>query len=469
MHIFSQQSNLPKEIINIALDELTNDPTFFTGSYMIRNCQNLHREAIAKLVNLFRRAVQENAKVPTYGVVLILQRQILQSDNVAELETVLRRSMRNKEKFESLISRTIDVFLRNKNIPINILKLFVQLLKPTQGGESISSQAAIAFQNQSHLSAEVIQDLREIFNDHPWETISALIGRVTLLNEALPFVMKQITLGVVSAKYVNITIKSLQGQSDLSEDIMTWLIRNIPKSRWKTRFLISQLISQQKYLSDEVVSTCLEPDNLDRIIHRRPEFIRPFLTRIEMHGENIPTEAVIALGEHDLDVESINRLVALLAVKPASKLAASKSRAAATVLVKQNQLSTETILTLFEIINQSKDEYLLWKLWWDQSIELFYSHLETICNLGEKFILDFVIQRLLRGSKNGISSPAWIDGETISFYRPDGKLVSLRLRDQHCFRTKFRKAQIRAGFPEWARIPLSRTTWSLRNVAMSCR
>lgn len=449
-NIFGKRLSLPKEIINVALDLLANDSTFSKGKDILKNCRTLHHEAIAKLLDLFRKAGSENVAaldhVPVSSismksilqkhksVAFMLRRQILQPDDVKALKTTLQQSMPNKGQFIYLLGMTTLMFSHNVNTPQNILKLLVHLLKPTQIGNDLFTLAQFIFQCQSHLSAEVIQELRDIFNHHPWEIISVLSGRVNLLCEAVPFVKKQITLGVVNAGHVRIAISSLLGQSDLSDDIMTWLLRNLSADSRK----VVELISQQRYLSKEFISACFKPGVLGSIVYNRQEFIEPFLTRMERGEDDMVTNAAHAWGSYNLGAESISRLVALLAVKPPSELAARKSQAAAMILAQQDQLPVVIIPTLFQIANE--DISLLFCLWDNQPTALFYTHLEIICNVTEIFILGSILSGILIGYINESNSLIWIDGGTISFYLSDGEISSLRLKDERRFRTKFREA-----------------------------
>lgn len=217
----------------------------------------------------------------------------------------------------------------------------------------------------------------------------------------MPFVKKQITLGaVLNAAHVRIAIQSLHGQSDLSDDIMTWLLRNLSGNILG----VEKLISQQRYLGDKFISACLKPEVLGNIEYSQQEFIKPLLTRIKRGKDDIVTKAANAWGSYNLGAESISRLVDLLAVKPPSELAACKSRAAARILAKQNQLPTKIIPTLFQIINQNPDERLLYLLWRNQSTKAFYTHLKTICNLKGTFILEFILGKLITGYINENSS-----------------------------------------------------------------
>ncbi len=153
---------------------------------------------------------------------------------------------------------------------------------------------------------------------------------------------------------------------------MTWLLRNLSEYPWG----IGKLFSQQRYLSDEIVSACLKPEVLGEIVYSRQEFIRPLLTRIEASEDSITTiKAAIALQYRNLSAESISRLVVLLAVKPASELAACKSRAAAIILAQQDQLPMRIMsANIFQIINQNKDESLLSHLLDNQPKELLHTH-----------------------------------------------------------------------------------------------
>lgn len=171
-NIIGEQLNPPKEIIGVALDLLTNDPTFSKGEDIIKSCRTLHREAIAKLLDLFRKAASENVAAlenmavasismksilrKHITVASILQRQTLQLDDVAVLETALRQSMLNKGQFVYLLAMTLMVFSKNLNIPENILKLLVELLKPTHIEQNLFMVAQVVFQRQSRLSAEFI-------------------------------------------------------------------------------------------------------------------------------------------------------------------------------------------------------------------------------------------------------------------------------------------------------------------------
>lgn len=222
--------------------------------------------------------------------------------------------------------------------------------------------------------------------------------------------------------------------------------------------------TEVSHLSDDIVSACLEPEVLGQILYSRQEFIRPLLSMIKTGENGIMIKAAIGLGHRNLGAESISRLVALLAVNPASELAECKSRVAARILAQQDQLPMKIISTLFQIISQNRDKSLLYHLRTNQSTELFYTHLETTCNLGGTFILEFLLSSLFVGFRNDNISPVWIDGETISSYIFNGEIGSLHLKDELSFRAKFREAQRIADFPEWACISLENITRSLRNV-----
>lgn len=51
---------------------------------------------------------------------------------------------------------TLMVFSKNLNVPENILKLLVELLKPTHIEQNLFMVAQVVFQRQSRLSAEFI-------------------------------------------------------------------------------------------------------------------------------------------------------------------------------------------------------------------------------------------------------------------------------------------------------------------------
>lgn len=165
-NIFGEQLNSPKEIIGVALDLLTNDPTSSKSEDIMKSCRTLHREAIAKLLDLFRKTALENMAVASISmgsilqkhitVAPILQRQTLQPDDVEVLETALQQSIPNKGQFVYLLAMTLMIIFKNLKIPENIIKLLVELLKPTHIEQNLFMVAQVVFQRQSHLSAEFI-------------------------------------------------------------------------------------------------------------------------------------------------------------------------------------------------------------------------------------------------------------------------------------------------------------------------
>ncbi|KAI1118006.1 hypothetical protein F5Y14DRAFT_295194 [Nemania sp. NC0429] len=453
--IFGGQSKLPPRILDLALTRFIAEPANPLFRKTIEEHRDLNDEAVDKLLGLFEEAVG-GAEVPGDFVVLVLSRRHntrpLHSRGVATLSKVLRSSMdtkhetnspsRGEEHFTDLIKAVLEVLdVGPRNLPIDMQRSLVHLLLHKDG--DISGKAGKLLRGLADLPKEIVEKLREVFQNHQWQALSAIEGQISLEGEMLKFVAEHLTdeNEAVRSK----AIKSLRGQSGLPEDIMIKLARSLPKDKGD----ISDIVSHQKNLQDCVVEAFNDAFNKYGIwgterIYGRSEFV-PFLLK-EIKGQRGHSAGSALDLVTNLDDKSIKTL---------ETMAFTGSPIAARVLCKRPGIPIQTTLSLHDAY-LSENGLPARYLWRNRPATEFYINLETILNSnnGESITQKFIKDAILNGGPEDYPI-AYIDGYNITFHDAYGEQQHVPLEHVADFRERYRRIQNAIGIPEWARVSQS--------------
>ncbi|OTB01310.1 hypothetical protein M426DRAFT_266404 [Hypoxylon sp. CI-4A] len=487
--ILSFQQKKPQEIIDLAINLLTRDPMSSIGSRVLCSYKTLSHESIDKLLNLYEKAMRNEAEVPN-GLIFrsVLRYQVLSPKHVAILETTLQQGMDFLEKVYHDPEGVGDSEARNhityliweiyyilggiRNLKTKILTLVIHSFQYKD--KDVSFLAGNILENQLYLHGDVIEKLRDKFTVYPWETIGALKGRITCLSEAFVFAMDQLINRTLDTDQAIAVINSLEGQSDLPDEVIFALVKYlVPESR--TYDALETLLSRQTQLSDAVANEFIRKDSsLERYyyprgaIYRRQELIRIVTNMIEKKSSPIILQHIRSIYGNlrkpvHVDSESLDRLGGLLN----SKSDAVQFSAVTRMLANTSKLPTGILLCLNDIAYRDNDQDLMKKIWDSRQIEEFCNNVEKMS--GEPTMLSRTLQTILQSQMFHGYRTSFINGGIISFELPDGELGSVQLANELEFRKAYRKAQEMIGIPGWACIQLSSSVGRRSNRKRSNR
>lgn len=457
--ILSTQATLPKETIDSAIEKLFDRRSFgilhrssgwyylFQRSVILR--QDLHAEAIAKVWEYLENAALRNVKIPDSILLEVCRTHLLQPDHAERLgNLLLRNGCTELEDF------AIKVLGQQPSLPINVLKIFVELLRRENSGLFGAAQKIL--QKQPNLHGDIIDELRELFRNAKHKVVAVLKERLGLPDKASQWLMAQITEGQDAVIRSSQVVDYLLGGSDLPHYLVNSLPELIKKGVSFT--LVAELLDQQRKLSNMVVDSLVELIPSDNAFTEMPKVINqafadPLIKILEHTRSEIKAGNATSMLRHaDLDQDSIQRLRSLLNAKPTIELAIFKSWMAFDCLLKQINLDREIILDLHKYIRKQNShkgemEHHVALLWMHRRIEQFCANLA----LFDASFIHHSLRVLLRRTVEDLA-PAYIDGKTLYFYAADGKLTEQRLEDEQAFRENLREAQRMLKIPEWARI-----------------
>ena len=453
--ILSTQPTLPKETIDSAIEKLFDRRSFsslrhwyslYPSSVILR--QDLHAEAIAKVWEYLENAALRNVEIPDEVLLRVSRTHLLEPDHAERLgNLLLRNGCTELEDF------AIKVLGRQPSLPMNVLKIFVELLR--RENSALFRAAQKILQKQPDLHRHIIDELRELFENDKHKVVAVLKECLGLPDKASQWLMAQITEGQDAAIRSSQVVNYLLGESDLPHYLVNSLLELIKKGFSFT--LVAELLGQQRKLSNKVVDSLVELIPSDYVFTKRPNvinqqaFTNPLIKVLEQARNKIKAgNAAWMLWHADLDQNSIQRLRSLLNAKPTTELAIYKSRMAFICLRKQIKLDRETILDFQNYIRTQNSNKI------ETQINVRYvwahRHIEQFCANLAFFDASFIyhsLRVLLRRTVEDLA-PAYIDGKTLYFYAADGKLTEQRLEDEQAFRENFREAQRMLKIPEWA-------------------
>ena len=451
--ILGTQATLPKETIDSAIEKLSDRRSFgslrrwyclYPSSVFLR--QDLHAEAIAKVWEYLENAA---LRIPDDIFLRVSRTHLLQPDHAERLgNLLLRNGCTELEDF------AIKVLGQQPSLPINVLKIFVELLRRENSGLFGAAQKIL--QKQPDLHRDIIDELRELFRNDKHKVVAVLKERLGLPDKAFQWLMAQITEGQDAVIRSSQVVDYLLGGSDLPHYLVNSLPELIKKGVSFT--LVAELLDQQRKLSNKVVDSLGELIPSDNAFTEMPKVINqafadPLIKILEHTRSEIKAgNAASMLGHADLDQDSIQRLRSLLNAKPTTELAIGKSRMAFSCLRKQINLDREIFLDLHKYIR--KQNYYEGEMADDVALLWRHRRIEPLCANLAFFDASFIhhsLKGFLRQTVEDLA-PAYIDGKTLFFYAADGKLTEQRLEDEQAFRKIFRKAQRMLNIPEWARI-----------------
>ena len=449
--ILSTQATLPKETIDSAIEKLFDRMSFgslrhwyylYPSSVILR--QDLHAEAIAKVWEYLEDAALRNVKIPDKILLRVSRTHLLQPDHADRLgNLLLRNGCTELEDF------AIKVLGQQPSLPTNTLKSIVELLRDEHSEFFRPAQQIL--QKQPDLHRDIIDELRELFDNDKHKVVAVLKERLGLPDKSSQWLMAQITEGQDPAIRFSQVVDYLLGESDIPHHLVNSLPELVKKGASFT--LVVKLLGQQKKLSNKVVDSLAELILSDDAFTEIPEvlnqqaFADPLIKVLEQAKSKIKAgNAAWVLAHADLDQNSIQRLRSLLIAKPTTELAIDKLRIALFGQFKQ------IILDLYNYIRKQNSyrggmALHVASLSTHRCIEQFCTNLAVA---NDSFI-HHSLEEFLRRTVEDLA-PAYIDGKILYFYAADGKLTEQRLEDEQAFRKKFRKAQRMLNIPEWAQI-----------------
>ena len=462
--ILSTQATLPKETIDSAIEKLF-DPAikklfdrrsfrslghwyylYYPSSVILR--QDLHAEAIAKVWEYLENAALRNVKIPDKILLRVSRTHLLQPDHAERLGNLLLRN-----GCTELEDSAIKVLEQQPSLPMNVLEIFVELLR--RENSRLFRAAQKILQKQPDLHRHIIDELRELFENDKHKVVAVLKERLGLPDEASQWLRAQITEGQDAAIRSSQVVDYLLGESDLPHYLVNSLPELIKKGVSFT--LVAELLGQQRKLSNKVVDSLVELIPSDNAFTGMPEVInqQAFAGQLikvleQAISKTKAGKAASMLGHADLDQDSIQRLRSLLNAKPTTELAINKSWIAFKCLRKQIKLDRETILDLHNYIctqnfYEGVTQFIVRGVWEHRHIEQFCANLA----LFDASFIHHSLEGFLHRTVEDLA-PAYIDGKTLYFYAADGKLTEQRLEDEQAFRENFREAQRMLRIPKWA-------------------
>ncbi|KAH7399705.1 hypothetical protein BKA64DRAFT_670243 [Cadophora sp. MPI-SDFR-AT-0126] len=463
--VLVKQSKLSREVVNRSIDSLDRFDYLWREAYnILENQQNLHVEAVHRILHWFKVAVYMEGIVPRSRTASILSKQYLHAEAVQQLGTWLQESINQegkarlghirtdpepgtKQHWTAMKRRIADALGQQRDLPSDISKIFAQSLQ--DGDREFRNLSIRMLQQQSTLAPEVVEQLGISLKTHPLETVQALDRRLDLVDGAVPWVMKQINNGFTYGT----TLASLEGQFELSSDVIKNLLSLLESSKVSPYAVGSVL--HQKPLDEEAIMRLVQRVKDDKssdgdglALRNRPAAVEPLIKILEdpMNG-SVAKKAGYALEWmkelKDLDIDRLRRLLdpESLSTEPAAK-----------VLCQQSKLSRDAMRDLHNIINKYQDKSA-WAsyetLWQIRPMEQFCTHLDSF----DESAIEQILHKVLLKREMDELTPAYINGDKIFFYTSDGLLESSYFEDEEATRRSFRKAQEKLGIPEWAWIP----------------
>ncbi|KAM0801857.1 hypothetical protein BDR22DRAFT_847331 [Usnea florida] len=224
--------------------------------------------------------------------------------------------------------------------------------------------------------------------------------------------------------------------------------------------LVGELLCQLNKPSNEVISRFLEliafrtlldrkSDELMPIFMYHAAFASPLIKMLEQTTNDKVAKNIHAiLATHgNLHQDSVQHLKSLLINQ--SKTGMKKLCIIFSCLLSQVNLDGRTIRVLHDTIRKKETRDRLTSdiesLWRSQHVELFYANLASFNSITISYNLRGFHERSVEDL-----APAYIHGNTLYFYTADGNLTEERLEDVTAFRKRFREAQRKVGFPDWA-------------------
>ncbi|OQV07898.1 NACHT domain-containing protein [Cladophialophora immunda] len=511
--ILQNQSKLPKETVDFAIDDLC---TTRTGSYeILRERIDLHPEAVTKVLDYFEYAISGKGETLPPKIPFYINCSKLLPGDIKKLGTCLQLSIthiqQNRRYWAESMGRIVSALNdQNRSLPVEILRMFVQMLGVdcTERKYEIGIYYTLGRHHPPH--PDVIDAIRDLCAIYPRKAVRALKGQLELVNEAFEWAIDKITRRFYDSPLEGaeagakddfaIAISGLEGQQNLPAHVVeAWTemleikVREGPKHSLReigNLIQLGKLITKQESLRSKVIDAFVSlvedfavlfegigPTLSD--IYGRPVFVKPLINVIvnsEREFQAIAA-ALVLNWETNLCQEWVDCLRDMLTVRPHSTLEASKSLAAAVLLCKQVKLHTSIISTLHEFTSSGEYDYgfgiLRLKRHRQEDCEqkaaqrildamLFAianmgrlwggRHIEQFCENLEGFdcsAIRDILRTALLQRPFEDTVPAYIDGENIWYYDANGKLVSRHLEKPNKFRKRFRRAQREAGIPEW--------------------
>ena len=455
--ILSNQVNLPKETIDSAIENILNQGSsgslsdwdlWYKSSVCLRH--DLHAEAIGKVWDFLEKATSRGDNVPDRILLDLSRMHLLPPDDIERLGNFLERRLRHKYSDSGKLAG--EVLGQQAGLATNVLKIFVRLFRDEHS--DLFRAARHIVQKQPALSDDIVNKLRALLKHDKHKVVAVLKERLQLPDEAFEWLETQITKGKDKDIKYDEAVNYLLSQSDLPN----YLVNSLPElTEMGIDFLlVTEILRQQKKLSDEVVNRLVElcPSGhhfrLRKLIKNHGS-ADPFIKALEQtRSETIVGDTASVLTHTNLHQESVQRLRSLLITESTEGLAALKLSIAFNCLLFQVKLDQNTILDLHDVIRKKiirngETQFDIIRLWKTRHIEQFCTNLA----LFDSEIISYILRAFLHRSVDDLA-PAYIHGKTLYFYAADGKLTEQTIEDEATFRTRFREAQRMVGIPEWA-------------------
>ena len=272
--ILGNQASLPKETIDSAIENLfdcsrSNFWALWDPEYNCSVClrQDLHAEAIGKVWDFLEKEALRGNETPDHILLDLSRMHLIQSDDIERLGTFLEKRLRHIYTESRKIAD--EALGQQACRATNVLKVFVKLFRDEQS--ALFKAAQHILQKQPALSNVIIDKLRNLFEIDKLKVVAVLKERLSLPNEAIKWLARQITEGEEAEIKCREAVDYLLGQSDLPDYLADSLPELIVEG---VNFgLVAKLLGQQKEPSSKVINRFVELIPYKTRLYTTPEVI----------------------------------------------------------------------------------------------------------------------------------------------------------------------------------------------------